>query len=90
MSFIFEILSKNFELIFLIGGPLIGGQATAGHRKYSGILEKILQVASLVRSAFSVSIFGQKIRHNSTIEWQVQFEIACLSALVLGRSVDRT
>ena len=76
----------NLHSLFIM---LIQGDCwPAGHRKYSGILENILRAASLVKSAFSVSIFGQKIRHNSTIQWQVQF--ACLSALVLGRSVDRT
>ena len=66
-----------------IGGP----RATAGHRKYPGILEKFTSGLSYKVSIFSQH-FGQKIRHNSTIQWQVQF--ACLSALVLGRSVDRT
>ena len=67
----------NTPFITFVGGPL----ATAGHRKYSGILEKI-RVASLIRSAFSVSIFGQKIRHNSTIQWQVQF--TCLTLFDMG------
>ena len=87
-----ETIYKNHFEFIIIGGL----RATAGHRKYSGILEKFYQwplfYSQHSRSAFLVSIrvsICYVIKQTSRrIQWQDQF--VCLSALVLERSVKGT